>query len=269
MPISLHTPETLYSPRHLPSWFLLATAAGLVNGFAFLTCQQYASHVTGTITRMGLEWPHVGIAVEYTAVLLSFMLGAVAAVLLIRTGVRRRGRLRWATPLVSVALILAAVAIGGEVREFGPFGDKVASDPPPVLLLAMLSFGMGIQNASVALSTGLAVRTTHMTGPTTDVGIHLATALLVKGKARWEALRGAGLRGGKILTFMIGAGLSVPLSASYGYLALLTPAALILFAAALSFVPAWSWADFPFGLEDKDSPSDQPKGQGAESEKTP
>ncbi|CAN5379478.1 hypothetical protein BH10PLA2_BH10PLA2_19980 [soil metagenome] len=264
MQMTLHTPETMYSPRHLPSWFLLAAAAGMVNGFAFLTCQQYVSHVTGTITRMGLEWPHVGIAAEYTAVLLSFMLGAVAAVLIIRTGVRRRGRLRWATPLVSVALILSVVAVAGEIKEFGPFGDKVASDPPPALLLALLSFGMGIQNASVALSTGLAVRTTHMTGPTTDVGIHLATALLVKGKERWEALRGAGLRGGKIVAFMVGAGLSVPLASAFGYLALLTPALLILSAAALSFVPAWSWTDFPFGADDKNNLPDQSKGQGTE-----
>ena len=32
MEITLHTPETIYSPRHVPSWLLLAGAAGTVNG---------------------------------------------------------------------------------------------------------------------------------------------------------------------------------------------------------------------------------------------
>lgn len=46
MQITLHTPETIYSPRHVPSWLLLACAAGIVNGFAFLMCQQFVTHVT-------------------------------------------------------------------------------------------------------------------------------------------------------------------------------------------------------------------------------
>ncbi len=135
MRVTLHTPETIYARRHLPSWFLLAAAAGLVNGFAFLSCQQFVSHVTGTVTRMGLEWPHVGLAAEYTAVLLCFIAGAVTAVIVIQTRARRIGRVRWATPLLSVALILVGVAVAGEVAGLDPYQSKVASDSPPILLL--------------------------------------------------------------------------------------------------------------------------------------
>ena len=80
MEITLHTPATIYSPRHLPSWFLLAGAAGAVNGVVFLMCEQFVTHVTGTVTRMGLEWPHVGVAAEYAVVLISFVAGAAASV---------------------------------------------------------------------------------------------------------------------------------------------------------------------------------------------
>ena len=31
MQVTLHTPETIYAPRHLPSWFLLAAAASKQN----------------------------------------------------------------------------------------------------------------------------------------------------------------------------------------------------------------------------------------------
>ncbi len=55
MPATLHTPETIYAARHVPSWLLLAGAAGFVNGFAFLTTQQFVTNVTGIVTEAGLE----------------------------------------------------------------------------------------------------------------------------------------------------------------------------------------------------------------------
>ena len=250
MEITLHTPDTIYSPRHVSSWLLLAGAAGAVNGVAFLMCEQFVTHVTGTVTRMGLEWLHVGLAAEYATVLVSFVAGAAASVVAIQAQARRGRRPRWATPLVTVALILVGVAVAGHTGVFGRFGGTHAADPPPVLLLTLLAFAMGLQNASVASTTGLAVRTTHLTGPSTDLGIHLGAACLATGAERRQALRGAALRGGKVVAFMLGASLSVPLVGAFGYLALLTPAVFILVAAVLSFVPDWSPSDFPFRAGD-------------------
>lgn len=248
MHITLHSPETIYAPRHVPSWLLLAGAAGVVNGFAFLTCQQFVTHVTGTVTRLGLEWPHAIIAAEYAVVALSFLIGAITAVVTIQARARPDTPARWATPLIFVAAILIGVAVAGQFGSFGPFGGVVATDPPPAALLALLAFAMGLQNAAVASTTGLAVRTTHMSGPTTDLGIHLGTAMFSTGPERSAALRGAALRGGKIVAFMVGAGLSLPLSTAFGYLALVAPAAFVLIAAGLSFVPDWSPSDFPFDV---------------------
>ena len=246
MEMTLHTPETIYSPRHVPSWLLLAGAAGMVNGFAFLECEQFVSHVTGTVTRLGLEWPHVGLAAEYAVIFVSFLAGAVAATVAIQARARRGKRPRWAIPLVTVALILIGLALAGRAGALGRFGVTHAADPPPVILLSLLAFAMGLQNAAVASTTGLAVRTTHLTGPTTDLGIHLGSALLTTGAERGAALRGAALRGGKAVAFMTGAGLSLPLAGAFGFLALLAPAAMVLVATVLSFVPEWSPSDFPF-----------------------
>ncbi len=246
MEITLHTPATIYSPRHVPSWLLLAGAAGAVNGVAFLMCEQFVTHVTGTVTRLGLEWPHAGLVAEYATVLVSFVAGAAASVVAIQAQARRGQRPRWATPLVTVALILVGVALAGRAGAFGRFGGTHAADPPPVALLSLLAFAMGLQNAAVASTTGLAVRTTHLTGPSTDLGIHLGTALLATGSERRAALRGAALRGGKVVAFMLGASLSVPLAGAFGFGALLAPATFILMAAVLSFVPDWSPSDFPF-----------------------
>ena len=248
MQITLHTPDTIYAVRHLPSWFSLACAAGAVNGFAFLNCEQFVSHVTGTATRVGIEWNHIGLLVEYTTVLLSFIVGAVASTIWIQARAYRGKSPRWATPLFAVAVILVGTAIVGYSGVLGPLRGQITSDPPPVVLLSVLAFAMGLQNAAVASTTGLAVRTTHLTGPATDFGIHLGAAFFAKGDERTAAFKGAALRGGKILAFIVGAGLSVPLVNRLGYLALLAPAAMVSFAAALSFTPAWSPSDFPFPI---------------------
>lgn len=243
--ITLHTPETIYAPRHIPSWFALAGAAGAVNGLAFLSCEEFVSHITGTTTRIGLEWHHLGLAVEYTLVLVSFVVGATASVIWLQARACRGKRPRWAMPLRAVALILAAAAVAGHNGYFGPFGGQLSGDPP-FLLLSMLAFAMGLQNAAVASTTGLSVRTTHLTGPATDLGIHLGTAFFATGDERRDAYKGASLRIGKIAAFVVGAGFAVPLADRFGYLSLLAPAMLVSFAAALSFLPDWSPSDYPF-----------------------
>jgi uncharacterized membrane protein YoaK (UPF0700 family) len=245
MPFVLHTPDTIFSPRHVPSWLLLASAAGGVNGFAFLACEQFVTHVTGTGTRMGLEWPRAGVALEYAVVVLSFVAGGTASVFALQGRSFRGKSTLWATPLVVVAVILAGVAAAGRLGAFGHFGGTIDAADPPFVLLSLLAFAMGLQNAAVSTTTGLAVRTTHLTGPATDLGIHLGVACFADDEGRQAALKGAALRGGKVVAFVAGAGLALPLTEAAGYLALLAPAACILAASAISFAPAWGPSDFP------------------------
>lgn len=245
MDTTLHTPETIYSPRHVPSWIMLAASAGAVNGFAFVMCKQFVTHLSGTFTELGLQSWRPELVFDSAAIILSFILGAVASVVVLYARAGAGDRPRWATPLVSVTLLLIACAVAGRAGLFGPVGGTPDGAEPPVLLLSLLSFAMGAQNAAVAATTGLAVRTTHVTGPATDLGIHLATAIFASGKERRNALRGALLRGGKILAFGVGAGLSVPLTATLDYLALLVPASGIAFATVLSFNVATKTREAP------------------------
>jgi uncharacterized membrane protein YoaK (UPF0700 family) len=246
VPATLHTPETIFTARHVPSWLLLAAAAGFADGFAFLTSQQAVSYMTGIATRVGVEYRDVGIAAEYGLVFLSFLAGAAASFAVITWRARTGGRDRWAVPLFVVAGITAGVAVAGELRAFAPFGTGRAADPPPVTFLSLLAFAAGLQNGSVSATTGMAVRTTHLTGPTTDMGLLLGAALMTAGAERWAALRGAALRAGIALAFVVGAGLAVPLAGRLGYLALLVPAGFVVAAGVLSFLPDWSPSDFPF-----------------------
>ena len=121
-------------------------------------------------------------------------------------------------------------------RPGPPPGGEVTA-PADFVLLSILSFAMGMQNAAVATSTGLLVRTTHLTGPSTDLGIHLVEMMFVKGEALSLARRHAALRAGKILSFITGAALAVPIARHGGFLAFLLPAGVMFTGIMLSFLP--------------------------------
>lgn len=235
----LHPANAVFSLRHAPSWLLLTAASGMVNGLAFLACAQYVTHVTGTATRLGLEAPHAGVALEYAVVVLSFIAGAACSVLPLQFRVLRGKRPLWAVPLVVVAAVMVVVALLGPVGAFGPFGGEAVANDPPFALLWLLAFATGLQNAAVATSTGLVVRSTHLTGPATDLGVHLGLTFFARGEERHTAIRGAALRGAKVIAFVTGAAVALPLAGAVGYLAYLVPAACVLVATGLSFVPTW------------------------------
>lgn len=234
--LALHARERVFSLRHAPSWLLLAFGAGMVNAIAFLACARFVTHVTGTVTRVGMDAAVLWLAADYALVVGAFVIGAMGSVLAI-DGRHHRGKPPlYALPLLVVAATLTLVALLGRSGLFGQFGGAPEQNGD-FALLALLAFAMGLQNAAVATSTGLAVRTTHLTGPATDLGVGLATWFYSEGDTKQAALRGAALRAGKLVAFALGAWAAVPLSASLGYLAFVAPAATVLIATASSFAP--------------------------------
>ncbi len=87
----------------------------------------------------------------------------------------------------------------------------------------------------------------------------LGSAFLSGGSERRAALKGAALRGGKVVSFLLGAGMAMPLGMGYGFLALLVPAAFVLVATGLSFMPDWSPSDFPYHAREGARTSEKPE----------
>jgi uncharacterized membrane protein YoaK (UPF0700 family) len=222
--------------RNIGSWTALAFGAGFVNAAAFLACQRFVTHITGILTHAGVDEGRWTLFAEYLAVLFSFVFGAMTAVILL-DGRRLRGlpSLPW-VPLCTVAVLLGGCAAAGHLGLFGEFGAEVESRRD-FILLWVLAFAMGLQNASVANATGSLVRTTHMTGPATDLGVALAFLLLrdTSPDTRYAAHRTVILRGSKIVAFIggaVGAALVVP---HLAFLSFLIPAAICLGVAARVF----------------------------------
>lgn len=221
----LFAPETVHDRRHTSLWVALSASAGAVNAIALCACQRYVTHVTGTLTRIGADATQFVLLFEYLCVFGCFVLGAMSSVWMLD---RRRARQKEpmpAAPLFIVAAALSIAAALGMAGLFGPFGRTVET-VGDFVLLSILAFAMGLQNASVASSTGGIVRTTHMTGPVTDFSIALATSIvggheLVVASARRSMM----LRGAKISAFVVGAVVGALLSARLQYASFLVPAA--------------------------------------------
>ncbi|MDX1296953.1 MAG: YoaK family protein [Pseudomonas sp.] len=152
--------------RHLG--FALAFVAGAINAGGFLAVQQYTSHMTGIVSAMAdsialgaydLLWGGLGAVV-------SFLLGAACSTLMINYSRRRRLHSEYALPLLLEALLLLC---------FGFLGAALAQITGLFvpLTVMLLCFIMGLQNALITKLSNAEIRTTHITGIITDIGIEL------------------------------------------------------------------------------------------------
>ena len=215
---------------------MLVVAAGAVNVTGLIDCRRYVTHVSGTVTRIGYDFGKWTLMLEYFLVLTAFVLGAASSVLPNQVRVLRGQRPRHDVPLVAVASLIAAVAVGGHFNVFDSTRGHVEK-PVDFALMAALAFTMGLMNSAVAANNALSVRTTHMTGPASDFGVHLGLALFLTGEQRRQSLRVAALRGTTLFAFALGAALMVPVFHRFHLVGLLAPSALVLLATVRSFLP--------------------------------
>ena len=158
----------LRSDQHLG--FALAFVAGAVNAGGFLAIGVYTSHMTGIISSMAddLALGDFALALAALGAWLAFLMGAATSAILINFARRRRRKLRsqYALSLLLEALLLLLFGLAGAYME----GMRDFMAPVTVLLLCFI---MGLQNAIITKVSGAAIRTTHVTGLSTDMGIEL------------------------------------------------------------------------------------------------
>lgn len=159
---------------------LLALVAGGVNSAGFMAFRFFSANMTGNVS-MASELLVAGpfdLALAFLTVVALFILGAVLATLLIDHGKRRGWSAVYAMALLLEAAILSAAGLVSAVGV-----------PPShaVLVVGALSLAMGIQNAASSRISANRVRTTHVSGAATDLGIELARLLgPVRGREREE-----------------------------------------------------------------------------------
>ena len=147
----------------------LAAVAGFVNSGGFVMIGSFTSHVTGSVGRMSDDVARGQLPAAASAVSLTvaFFLGAVLASLILeRTGGARPAGRYGRALLLEAAVLLCFVFIAGLARATHP---RILDAQAALLCLAM-----GMQNSLVTRLSGAVVRTTHLTGVVTDLGIEAA-----------------------------------------------------------------------------------------------
>jgi len=147
----------------------MAFVAGAVNAGGFLAVGHYTSHMTGVVSSMAdqVAVGDLATALAALAMMLSFLGGAFVCTTLISFGQRHRLRSRYALTLAVEAVLMLVFGILGS-----RIGTKVEFTLPVTVML--LCFIMGLHNAVTSIISGAAVRTTHLTGTVTDIGIELS-----------------------------------------------------------------------------------------------
>jgi uncharacterized membrane protein YoaK (UPF0700 family) len=146
----------------------LAFVAGAANAGGFLAVGQYTSHMSGIVSSLAdnLALGSFAMTAAGFASLASFLCGAATSAILINWGRRCELRSHYALPLVLEAALLLCFGFLGSILE----DHHVLFVPATV---ALLCFVMGLQNAMITKISKAEIRTTHMTGLVTDIGIEL------------------------------------------------------------------------------------------------
>lgn len=166
----------MLSPRNLAdesrlrrlAW-LLAGIAGALNAGGFLAVHSYTSHVTGAVSRTAdaLALGHWLLASQSLVTVLAFFLGALAGGSTVTYAFRHRIRGHYAAGFALESLLLLYFGLAGTRLD----SQSLLRVPDAILLL---SFAMGMHNSLITQVSNSIVRTTHMTGNVTDLGIEFS-----------------------------------------------------------------------------------------------
>jgi uncharacterized membrane protein YoaK (UPF0700 family) len=190
--------------------WVLALIAGMANVVGLLGLQHEAvSHMTGTVSRLGVAIATTDsrLILHLLAVIGSFVTGSAISSVLVRDRVLKVGRRYGITLMLESVLLYAAIPLLSKQMILGA---------------CLASCACGLQNAMASLYSGAILRTTHMTGILTDIGIVLGTLFYQRDKD-WLKLMLFGL----ILSgFITGCMVSTMVFPYMQYETLLIPAAL-------------------------------------------
>lgn len=209
--------------RHLA--YLLAWVAGVLNSVGFVAVGFYTSHMTGIVATVADELVLGGthLALFGLVALVAFVLGAMACAHQFNWARRRHRRDRFALVLFVEAVLILIV---------GGLAEEVTWVHREWLIVATLGFVMGQQNALITKVSNATIRTTHVTGMVTDIGIELGKMTYLKRPGDPEPVRGDPRKLLMLFTlvvlFFVGGVLGALGYLAIGFPVLLVPAVLLL-----------------------------------------
>jgi len=213
----------------------LAFVAGAVNAGGFFAVGQYTSHMSGIVSALAdnAALGQLSLMLAGLASLAAFFAGAATSAILINWGRRRGAHSRYALPLILEAALLLA---------FGLAGARLAAQGHIEATVALLCFVMGLQNAIVTKISRAEIRTTHVTGLVTDIGIELGKLIYWNGDSADKVVadRGKLRLLASLLAMFLAGGLAGAFGFKYiGFIATVPLALALLSMAAMPLIDDW------------------------------
>ena len=167
-----HQGKTRTLSHNLKVASLLAFVAGLVNVVGFLAVQKLTTNVTGHFAFFVDEVFKLNFlqAFIYFLYIFFFLLGSFVSNFIVEVVSRKSERYMYIVPAGVESIILLAMAFAGQA---------LITQNPNLIAFALL-FAMGLQNSLVTSISSAVVRTTHLTGLFTDLGIELSQLFFYK-----------------------------------------------------------------------------------------
>jgi uncharacterized membrane protein YoaK (UPF0700 family) len=177
---------------------LLCVTAGFVNAAGFLGFSVLTTNVTGHAAlfaeRIAMQdWKTSRVVALW---MFLFLAGAFVSSLIV-SFIGRNQRFSYVIPILIEISILLGVAVFGYRYD----GSLVAKE----IFAGGLLFAMGLQNSLVSIVSGSVVRTTHLTGTFTDLGIELGQVFQKTTENKAALKSRIKLRSAIIFFFMCGA----------------------------------------------------------------
>lgn len=153
---------------------VLSFVAGIVNVTGFLAIKQLTTNVTGHFALFINDVSELNFwkGLIYFLYIFSFLFGSFLSSYLIEKFKQNKRLNIFLVPTIIESFILIMIAIQ-------PIG---VIDFSPHLIACLLLLAMGIQNSYVTKISNAVVRTTHLTGLFTDLGIDLSHLLFKRSK---------------------------------------------------------------------------------------
>lgn len=207
---------------------LLCLNAGFINAAGFIAFAVLTTNVTGHAALLAVNIAKLNLrAARMVALWLCLFLGGAffSSWYIGKTG--RDKPFAYTVPILVIIIIVLFVALFGH--------DYRHTLPETEYFAGSLLFAMGMQNALVSVISGSVVRTTHLTGMFTDLGIDLSAAVLSKWRMAHALKRRIMLRLAIILSFLVGAVLGAIIFLHLGFPSFYIPVGLLIIALSYDY----------------------------------
>ena len=168
----------VYTKEKIAFWLISAFKSGFINSAGFLLSGKFVSHVTGFGTQVGIAVGHSEyfFGAELLIIPLSFIFGGVITSFILENTKKVNVNPSYHYVQGLITLLIALIILIGETNFVStsiPFDNDERYNLTEFIIIGLLCLICGLKNSLVTWATFGKIRVTHMTGNSTDIGLHL------------------------------------------------------------------------------------------------